>query len=177
VPVLWRFHLVHHVDRDLDASTGLRFHFGELALSTGFRAGQVLLLGVDRATFRVYQTSLLLSVLFHHSNVRLPLGLERRVVPLLVTPRMHGIHHSVVEAERASNFASLLTCWDRLHGTLRLNVPQGAITIGVSGYRDPTTVCLGGALALPFAPERPTPHPVRAPEPGRAAGAPDRLAP
>ncbi len=109
VPVLWQFHVVHHVDRDLDASTGLRFHFGELVVSTAVRAGQVLLLGVDHDTFRAYQSVLLLSVLFHHSNVRLPLDLERRLVPVVVTPRMHGIHHSIVERETDSTFSSLLT--------------------------------------------------------------------
>jgi len=156
VPLLWRFHVAHHVDLDLDASTALRFHFGELAISVIWRAGQVVLLGVKPLTLSVWQTCLLLSILFHHSNVRLPLEFERRLNRLLVTPRMHGIHHSVIEAETNSNWSSGLTLWDRLHGTLRLNVPQDEIIIGVPAYREPAEVGLEEVLALPFGEQRPT---------------------
>lgn len=155
-PFLWRFHVVHHVDLDLDASTALRFHFAELALSVPWRAGQILLIGVSPLALSVWQTVLFLSVLFHHSNVELPAGLERRLVRLLVTPRMHGIHHSTVEEETNSNWSSGLTVWDRLHGTLRLDVPQDAVVIGVPAYRDPREVGLADILKLPFGEERPT---------------------
>jgi sterol desaturase/sphingolipid hydroxylase (fatty acid hydroxylase superfamily) len=150
VPVLWRFHLPHHVDRDLDASTGLRFHFGELALSAGFRAGQLAVLGVGRGAFLGYQVVLLAGVLFHHSNLRLPIGVERGLCRVLVTPRMHGIHHSIVEAEAGSNFGSLFPWWDDIHGTRRLDVPQAALTIGVPAYLDPREAGLERVLALPF---------------------------
>jgi sterol desaturase/sphingolipid hydroxylase (fatty acid hydroxylase superfamily) len=150
VPVLWRFHLPHHVDRDLDASTGLRFHFGELALSAGFRAGQLAVLGVGRGVFLGYQVVLLAGVLFHHSNLRLPIRLERGLCRVLVTPRMHGIHHSIVEAEAGSNFGSLFPWWDALHGTRRLDVPQAALTIGVPAHLDGRDAPLGRVLALPF---------------------------
>lgn len=155
LPVLWRFHLVHHVDLDLDASTALRFHAGELAISTGWRAGQVLLIGVSPLSFSVWQTLMLLSVIFHHSNVRLPLALERRVNRIIVTPRMHGIHHSIVKEETNSNWSSGLTLWDRLHGTLRLNVPQEGIIIGVPAYREPEEIGLAQILKLPFGEQRP----------------------
>jgi len=153
---LWRFHLVHHVDLDLDASTALRFHFGELALSVAWRAGQVVLIGVSPLSLSVWQTALLVSILFHHSNVRLPVAAERRLSRFIVTPRLHGIHHSLIREETDSNWSSGLTLWDRLHGTLRLNVPQEAITIGVPAYREPGEVTLVKLLALPFAKQRPT---------------------
>jgi sterol desaturase/sphingolipid hydroxylase (fatty acid hydroxylase superfamily) len=156
VPFLWRFHVAHHVDLDLDASTALRFHFGELALSTGWRAAQVALIGVSPLSLSVWQTFLLLSVLFHHSNVGLPLEVERRLNRVLVTPRMHGIHHSIIREETNSNWSSGLTLWDWLHGTLRLNVPQQEITIGVPAYRDPAEVSLIEVLKLPFTEQRPT---------------------
>jgi sterol desaturase/sphingolipid hydroxylase (fatty acid hydroxylase superfamily) len=156
VPFLWRFHVVHHVDLDLDASTALRFHFAELLLSVPWRAGQILLLGVSPLAFSAWQTFLFLSILFHHSNVELPVELERRLNHFVVTPRMHGIHHSVVKEETDSNWSSGLTVWDRLHGTLRLNVPQDAITVGVPAYRDPDEVGLVEMLKLPFGAERPT---------------------
>ena len=155
-PPLWRFHVVHHVDLDLDASTALRFHFAELVVSVPWRAAQVLLIGVSPLSLSVWQTFLFLSILFHHSNVRLPAAVERRLNSLVVTPRMHGIHHSVVKEETNSNWSSGLTLWDRLHGTLRLDVPQDVIVIGVPAYRDAGEVTLPKILAMPFGEERPT---------------------
>jgi sterol desaturase/sphingolipid hydroxylase (fatty acid hydroxylase superfamily) len=156
VPLLWRFHLAHHVDLDLDASTALRFHFGEITISTAWRAAQVLLVGAGPLSLSVWQTLLLLSVLFHHSNVRLPVEVERKLNLLFVTPRMHGIHHSAVREETNSNWSSGLSLWDRLHGTLRLNVPQGEVLIGVPAYREPEEVGLLEVVRLPFARQRPT---------------------
>jgi len=158
VPFLWRFHIVHHVDLDLDASTALRFHFGELALSAPWRAGQIVVIGISPLAFSIWQTLLLVSILFHHSNVRLPIEIERRLNRVFVTPRMHGIHHSIVRAETNSNWSSGLTVWDRLHDTLLLNVPQDEITIGVPAYREPEDVKLLKILALPFGEQRPTWH-------------------
>jgi sterol desaturase/sphingolipid hydroxylase (fatty acid hydroxylase superfamily) len=148
--LLWRFHAVHHIDLDLDTTTGLRFHFGELAMAAGFRAAQVLLLGVDRGTLRLWQQTLVLSVVFHHSNLALPIEVEERLNAFVVTPRMHGIHHSTRPDETNSNYSSLLSCWDRLHRSLRLDVPQSRVTIGVAGFSTPEDVTLERSLLLPF---------------------------
>jgi sterol desaturase/sphingolipid hydroxylase (fatty acid hydroxylase superfamily) len=149
-PILWRFHAAHHIDLDLDASTALRFHFGEISISAIWRAAQILLIGVSPLALSVWQTCLLLSILFHHSNARLPLAFERRLSLLIVTPRLHGIHHSMIRAETDSNWSSGLSLWDRLHGTLRWDVPQDDITIGLPGYRSPDEVGLVATLTLPF---------------------------
>lgn len=156
VPLLWRFHEVHHSDLDLDATTALRFHFGELALSVPWRAAQILLIGVRGRTLRLWQQLTLASVLFHHSNVRLPLWLERLLVRIVVTPRMHGIHHSIAEAETNSNWSSGLTVWDRLHGTLRLDRPQAAVVIGLPAYRRKKELVLPRLIAMPFVTQRPS---------------------
>lgn len=156
LPFLWRFHVAHHVDLDLDASTALRFHFAELVLSVPFRAAQVLVLGTAPLSFSVWQNFLFLSIMFHHSNVRLPLEVERKLNKLVVTPRMHGIHHSIVREETDSNWSSGLTVWDWLHGTLRLGVPQGEVIIGVPAYREPEEVELMRVLAMPFGEQRET---------------------
>lgn len=153
-PFLWRFHLVHHVDRDLDASTGLRFHFGELTFSVGYRALQIVAVGATPASVWIWQTLLFVSILFHHSNTRLPLAVERVLVRFVVTPRMHGIHHSDYRNETNSNWSSLLSAWDYLHGTALLDVPQREVAIGVPAYRDPEDVTLGKILALPFREQR-----------------------
>jgi sterol desaturase/sphingolipid hydroxylase (fatty acid hydroxylase superfamily) len=155
IPALWRFHAVHHIDLDLDASTAVRFHFGELTLSTPWRVAQVAVIGTSPLALSIWQTGLLMSILFHHSNVELPLEFERRAGRVLVTPRMHGIHHSQVRDETDSNWSSGLTLWDWLHGTLRLNVPQREITIGVPAFPGHEDVTLPTIVALPFVRQRP----------------------
>ncbi len=154
-PSLWRLHLPHHVDLDLDASTALRFHFSELVVSAGWRAGQVALIGVSPRAYSAWQRLLMLSILFHHSNVELPIKLERWLSRIIVTPRLHGIHHSMVRDETDSNWSSGLTLWDWLHGTLKLNVPQQAITIGVPAYRQTEDVSFCKIIAMPFGTQPP----------------------
>lgn len=155
ISFLWRFHQPHHVDWDLTASTALRFHFGEIALSVPWRAGQVLLIGVSPLALSVWQTAMLVEILFQHSNVELPWAIERWLCRLVVTPRLHGIHHSIVQEEQDSNWSSGLTIWDWLHGTFRLNLPQEAITIGVPAYRKPRDNALLPVLKMPFEAQRP----------------------
>ncbi len=156
VPFLWRFHQAHHVDLDMDASTAIRFHFGELALSVPWRAAQVVTIGVSPLSLSTWQTFTLMEILFHHSNVELPIEVERWLCRLVVTPRLHGIHHSIVPEETNANWSSGLTIWDWLHGTLRRDVPQDEITIGVPAYREPEDVTLPRVLAMPFVEQRPS---------------------
>src|ERR1700681_2295433 len=87
VPFLWRFHRVHHIDREMDASTALRFHFGEITISVAFRAAQIWLIGPTPTMYAAWQTFLVFCILFHHANVRLPIAWERRLARVLVTPR------------------------------------------------------------------------------------------
>jgi len=150
VPLLWRFHRVHHIDREMDATTALRFHFGEIMLSVAFRAAQMRLIGPSPGVYATWQMLLILCILFHHSNIRLPLDWERRLAAVLVTPRLHSIHHSVEAEELNSNWSSGLTIWDWLHGTLRTKVPQESIVIGVQGFRDDRDQELGNLLIHPF---------------------------
>lgn len=154
VPWLWRFHQAHHVDLDMDTSTALRFHFAEMIISVPWRAAQVALLGVSPRGLSAWQTFTLLSILFHHSNAHLPPRWERWLSRLVVTPRMHGIHHSIIQDETDSNWSSGLTIWDWLHGTLRLDIPQEQIVIGVAAYRDPREVTLPKVLKLPLGRQR-----------------------
>ena len=98
--------------------------------------------------------ALLVSILFHHWNLRLSPAIERRLALGIVTPRMHGIHHSDREHETNSNWSSLLSVWDRLHGTLRLDVPDDRITIGVPAWQREEDVTFARLLAMPFATQR-----------------------
>jgi sterol desaturase/sphingolipid hydroxylase (fatty acid hydroxylase superfamily) len=150
LPFLWRFHVVHHIDPDLDVSTAFRFHFGEVALSTGFRVVQILLVGASPLTIAIYELMFQANTLLQHSNVRLPIRVERFLNHVLVTPRMHGIHHSMVQRENTSNFSVVFAWWDRLLRTLRLNVPQQCIVIGIPAYDADADNATGALLLLPF---------------------------
>jgi len=154
IPLLWRFHNVHHIDPDLDVSTAFRFHFGELAFSSAFRVAQIGLVGPSLGSYLLYETVFQAGTLFHHSNLRLPIRSERLLVRFFVTPRMHGIHHSQVKEETNSNYGTVLSFWDRLHRSLRLNIPQGEIDIGIPGYAGERDNSLGSALLAPFQPQR-----------------------
>jgi sterol desaturase/sphingolipid hydroxylase (fatty acid hydroxylase superfamily) len=154
LPFFWRFHNVHHSDPDLDVSTAFRFHFGEMAFSSAFNLIQVSLIGISAWTFTIYQIAFLAEVVFHHSNWRLPLGFERLLSKVIVTPRMHGIHHSQVHRENSSNFGTVFTWWDRLHRTLGLNISQSEIVIGVPGYSRAEDNRAQNALLMPFRKQR-----------------------
>ncbi len=150
ISFLWRFHRIHHADLNLTASTGIRFHFGEITISVLFRAGQVLLIGVSPKALNIWQSLLFLSILFHHSNVRLPKRFEEKLQKIIVTPRLHGIHHSIQQDKMNSNWSSGLTIWDFLHKTFRSNVPQGEIIIGVAEFDEQNKVTLDKMLIAPF---------------------------
>ena len=154
LPFFWRFHNVHHTDLDMDVTTAARFHFGEMFFSIGFLSLVLLVFGISPLTFIVFFIVFEAAVCFHHSNWRLPIGIERFLNWVIVTPRMHGIHHSIVQRETNSNWGTIFCWWDKIHRTLRRDIPQDAITIGVAAYRDEQELTLGKLLKLPFGKQR-----------------------
>src|SRR5213595_1738326 len=154
IPFFWRFHNVHHTDLDLDVSTAARFHFGEMILSIGFLSLAVVAFGIGPIMLVVFFITFEAATLFHHSNWRLPIQVERILNLIIVTPRMHGIHHSIVQRETNSNWGTIFCWWDKFHRTLRRDVPQDALTIGVAAYREENELTLWKLLALPFRRQR-----------------------
>jgi len=151
---LWRLHQVHHLDVDLDVTTAWRFHLGEILASVISRGGVVTVTGVKPAHVLQYELFYEAATAFHHSNWRLPFRLEKILTRILVTPRMHGIHHSICEKESNSNFAVIFSIWDRLHQSMCLNVPQQSIIVGHPAYLDAQEQTVAFLLALPFSPTR-----------------------
>jgi sterol desaturase/sphingolipid hydroxylase (fatty acid hydroxylase superfamily) len=147
---LWRLHQVHHLDLDLDSTTALRFHFAEMVISIPHRMLQIFLIGTSPRALTAWQRLFFVSILFHHSNVRLPRRLESAMGLLLITPRLHGIHHSVVPSQTNSNWSSGLSLWDRLHGTLRLDAPPTGVRIGPPGGPVEAELAIGRSVTLPF---------------------------
>lgn len=155
VNFLWRFHAVHHSDLDLDITTAIRFHFGEMIGSVVFRGAAILLIGASPLLVIVYEIVFEAATNFHHTNWKLPYRLEKILNKIVVTPRMHGIHHSIVQKEADSNYAVIFSFWDRLHHTLRLNVFQNELVIGLPAYRDAHELTLWQLLKMPFTQNRP----------------------
>jgi sterol desaturase/sphingolipid hydroxylase (fatty acid hydroxylase superfamily) len=153
-PLLWRFHNAHHIDPDLDVSTSMRFHGVEIVFSSAFRALQVIVIGGPAEIFVAYELCFQLNTFAQHSNVRLPIRAERLLSLVLVTSRMHGIHHSKHFRETNANWSTVFSVWDRLHGTLRLNVPQARIDIGIAGYAEPDDNTVAAVLMVPFRKQR-----------------------
>jgi sterol desaturase/sphingolipid hydroxylase (fatty acid hydroxylase superfamily) len=153
VPLLWRLHMVHHADLDFDVSTGIRFHTIEILLSFWIKSAAVILLGAPATGVLIFEILLNATSLFNHSNVRLPLWLDRLLRLIVVTPDMHRVHHSVVRRETNSNFGFNLPWWDFVLGTYRDQPAQGheQMTIGLTQFRDEKNADrLPGMLILPF---------------------------
>ena len=150
MPLLWRFHRVHHSDLNMDVSTATRFHIGELAVSAVIKLGLVFFLGVTLTELLVFEILLVASAQFQHSVVRVPAWFERMYWVLLVPPSMHRIHHSVLIRERDTNYGTIFSAWDRVLGTLLTDVDQSGIRIGMGAYQDPAKLRVGRLMAMPF---------------------------
>ncbi len=147
VPMLWRFHEVHHLDETLDASSALRFHFGEVLLSSLVRAGMIFLLDVPLASIVVFETCVALAAIFHHSNVRLPPAFECALSRVIITPSIHWVHHHAKRADTDSNYATVLSLWDRLFGSSSKTARTAEMPVGVEGKRDEGLIAL---IVRPF---------------------------
>ncbi|QDU77498.1 Fatty acid hydroxylase superfamily protein [Bremerella volcania] len=154
VPLLWRLHMVHHADMDIDVTTGLRFHTLEILLSAVIKLALIVVLGAPAIAVFLFEVLLNATSMFNHSNISLPPWLDRVVRLVLVTPDMHRVHHSVIRRETNSNFGFNLPWWDFLLGTYRDQPSKGhdKMDIGLKEYRVESQVeRLPGMLLLPFA--------------------------
>lgn len=146
---LWRFHRVHHSDPKMDASTGVRFHVGEVALSALVRASFIPLFGLQLWEVVLYEAVVTPLILLHHSNVDLG-RLDRWMRLVFVSPNMHRVHHSDFQPETDSNFGVLLSGWDRLFGTYNGREDVKGIRLGLAGTDSERWQSVPGLLATPF---------------------------
>jgi sterol desaturase/sphingolipid hydroxylase (fatty acid hydroxylase superfamily) len=151
VPFLWRLHKVHHADPDMDVSTAIRFHPGEIVFSVFWKAGWVVALGVSAPIMIAFEIWLAANALFNHGNLELPRGLDRFLRRFLVTPDMHLVHHSVLVAEQQNNYGFALTLWDRMFRTYRIESSLGREkqAIGLIDLQDSRATEIGYSLKLP----------------------------
>lgn len=152
VPALWRLHRMHHADLEFDVTTGTRFHPIEIILSMLIKLATIGALGAPAVAVLIFEVLLNATAMFNHSNVRLPVSVDRLLRWFVVTPDMHRVHHSVVVRETNSNFGFNLPWWDRLFGTYREKPAAGheQMVIGVAELRDPAEQRLDRMLTQPF---------------------------
>jgi sterol desaturase/sphingolipid hydroxylase (fatty acid hydroxylase superfamily) len=152
VPILWRFHMMHHSDLDFDVSTGVRFHPVEIVISLGIKVAAVVALGASPAAVLVFEVVLNSTALFNHSNVTIPLSVEPFVRWFLVTPDMHRVHHSAIPRETNSNFGFNVPWWDRLFGTYCAQPALGHVgmRIGLEHLGNSECLNLPKMLLFPF---------------------------
>ncbi|MGI9373279.1 MAG: sterol desaturase family protein [Hyphomicrobiales bacterium] len=156
IPVLWRFHKVHHADRDLDASSGLRFHPIEIVLSMLYKFVVIILLGAPALGVFLFEILLNGSAIFNHANFRLPVRLDKIVRMLIVTPDMHRVHHSVLRREHDTNYGFNLSLWDRFFATYTDQPEAGhdGMTLGLKNHQSEKPSNLIWCLLFPFRNER-----------------------
>ena len=152
VPALWRLHRMHHADLEFDVTTGLRFHPIEILLSMAIKLLLTVVLGPPAVAVLVFEVLLNGTSMFNHSNIRVPLALDRILRLIVVTPDMHRVHHSIRPNETNSNFGFNLPWWDRLLGTYRPQPKEGhdGMTIGIAQFRTLRDLWLDRMLLQPL---------------------------
>jgi sterol desaturase/sphingolipid hydroxylase (fatty acid hydroxylase superfamily) len=152
VPALWRLHRMHHADLEFDVSTGLRFHPVEILLSMGIKFAVVAALGPPAIAVLVFEVLLNATSIFNHSNIRIPVRIDRFLRLVVVTPDMHRVHHSIHPTETNSNFGFNLPWWDRVLGTYRPQPREGheTMTIGIEQFRTRRDLWLDRMLIQPM---------------------------
>ncbi len=152
VPLLWRLHKIHHIDQEIDVTTGLRFHPLEIILSVLIKSTAVILLGVPVMAVVIFEILLNATAMFNHGNVKLPATIDRILRWIIVTPDMHRVHHSVIMSETNSNFGFNLPWWDRIFRTYQARPAAGhdGMKIGLQDYQDVEKTGLWSLIIIPF---------------------------
>lgn len=147
---LWRFHRVHHSDPQMDATTAIRFHTGEILISSTLRLIMIPLLGVTLWQLLFYESLMLPVILFHHSNVNFPERIDRWLRALIVSPAIHRVHHSRMQFETDSNYSIVFSFWDRLGRTFQLREDGRPVDFGLAEYDNEEWQRVSGLLKTPF---------------------------
>ena len=148
VPMLWRFHKMHHADSHVDTTPGLRFHPVEIAMSLGIKAAAVVMLGVPAIAIVIFEVALNGFALFNHANIRLPQKWDDRIGLVLITQRLHRIHHSQAKNESNSNYGFSVSWWDRLFNSFTPRAAFSDETLPIGQKDVPATKKNASIIAL-----------------------------
>ena len=142
IPFLWRFHHVHHLDETLDISSGVRFHFGEVILSAFIRSIIIITFHISLINLLLIEAIILLSSIFHHSNINLPSKLEKILSSFIVTPSIHWVHHHKRQSETDANYSTIFSWWDKIFNSKSSFKRKIKMPIGVEGDQEQSLVQL-----------------------------------
>ncbi len=132
---MWKFHLVHHSDTQVDATTGTRHHPGDYLIREVFALGAIVIGGIPFAFYMIYRISSVFFTYFSHANISLPRAFDKALSYVFITPDMHKFHHHFERPWTDSNFGNIFSFWDRAFGTLVYDDPH-KIRYGVDVLED-----------------------------------------
>ena len=149
---LWRLHQVHHSDLEIDATTAVRFHPLEIILSLFYKSFWILLLGINPFAVILFEIILNGTATFNHSNVNIPLSVDKILRWFIITPDIHRIHHSTIKREMDSNYGFSISLWDRIFKTYTENSQDSQLTmkIGLKEQRNLQQLAFLKLLSSPF---------------------------
>jgi sterol desaturase/sphingolipid hydroxylase (fatty acid hydroxylase superfamily) len=150
LPVLWRFHRVHHADPAVHVTTSLRFHAGEILLSVPVRLAAIALLGAPLAGVVAFECLFGAANALEHGCFDLPARLERALGRAVITPALHRRHHSVLRAEHDSNYGTIFSFWDRLGRSHCPGSSADRFALGLGPHETGDPRSLAAMLAEPF---------------------------
>lgn len=152
VPLLWRFHRMHHADVEFDVTTGIRFHPLSVVLSGFIKLAVIFVIGPSAVAVLVFEVLLNATSLFNHSNLGIPHPVDRILRLLIVTPDMHRVHHSVDTSESNRNFGFNFPWWDRIFRSYRAQpaMDHREMLIGLDRFREERELRLDRMLSQPF---------------------------
>lgn len=150
ISFLWRFHKVHHSDTHVDTTTALRFHPGELLISSLIvKTTWLLIWGPSLLAFALFEACVTIASEFHHSNIDLNDKIETPLRKIIVTPRFHASHHTQSKRTLDANYSAIFIFWDKIFGTYREPDYKEMETMGFAKGRD-KELSFTTAMKAPF---------------------------
>lgn len=156
VKFMWRFHLIHHSDTHVDATTANRHHPVESVFRAVFTTVAVLVAGAPMWLVMLYQSLSVVLSQFNHANISLPRWIDKPLSWLIVSPNMHKVHHHYVQPLTDTNYGNIFSIWDRLFGTFASVPDEQALVYGIDTHMNPQeNDQMGSLLKMPFQSYRP----------------------
>ncbi|CAN0561634.1 unnamed protein product, partial [Laminaria digitata] len=153
---MWKFHLIHHTDQNVDTTTANRHHPGESVFRFAFTILAVFIIGAPMWMVFLYQTMSVVLTQFNHSNIKMPAWLDNTLLLVFCTPNMHRVHHHYRMPYTDANFGNIFSFWDRLFGTYMV-VENDKLKYGVDTYMEEQAAGnIWSMLKIPFQKYRPT---------------------
>ena len=153
---MWKFHLIHHTDPYVDATSGLRAHPGENIFRLFFTTLAVIVTGASFGLVMMYQTLSVFFAHFTHANIKIPYKIDKYLSYIIVTPNFHKVHHHYVQPHTDSNYGNIFSIWDHIFGTVKELDIMKNLVYGIDTHMERYEhSSIKNLLMIPFQPYRP----------------------